>query len=294
MSNKRVRMKARGKINPLLKVLGKRLDGFHELESVMMSIDLCDEVELMLGSGDVEIAWADGLHGQLPKSPDLVARAIQAFSAATELDLTYSARVTKRIPIGAGLGGGSADAAAALVGMNDLADTPLNNDDLRSLAMGLGSDVSFMIEGGTALVTGRGDELHRISQGPQLHFVIGLPPFPLSTADVYAKHDETFLAGHPDADFVAILSRGKVAEIATGLRNDLEPAAALIEPDMTRLIQAMRTSGALESVMCGSGSAIAGLCLNRYHAEEVAASAMLSFARVEIVRTMPQGVTVDS
>lgn len=286
-----VRVKARAKLNLYLRVLGKRLDGYHEIESVMQSINLADDLVLTLGGTvGVSYRWDEGLAGPLPSDDDLVTRAIQRFKEATGEALLVGAQVTKRIPMGAGLGGGSADAAGTLAGLNYLLGHPFDDDSIEGLAQDIGSDVPFMLKGGTAFVSGRGEKVTKIESPASLWWVLGVPAFSLSTRDVYDASDELFLPDPGSRTIDQALAGGKVAEIAISLRNDLEPAAAAIVPDTSRLIESMRVSGALESVMSGSGSTVAGLCLNRSHAEEVAANARLSFPRVEIVKSAETGI----
>lgn len=278
MDGRSVRVVARAKVNLWLRVLGLREDGFHELETVMQTVGLADEVvvERTSAGGGVAVEWAPGLSGPLPGRPDIVERALGLVGEG------LCARVVKRIPIGAGLGGGSADAAAALMGGNVLLGSRLEGRLLGALALRLGSDVPFALAGGTALARGRGEVLTPAECG-EMWWVLGIPSVRLSTAAVYRRHDE--MGAAPSAvragAMVAALA-GEAGEVAAHLHNDLEVAAFDLEPSLQALKEAMLAAGALGAVMTGSGSAIAGLCRDRGHAERVAAGAAAHFGRVEV------------
>lgn len=292
-----LRVLGRAKVNLALCVRERRQDGYHELETVMQTVDLADELSMQAApSTSVSIAWAAGLAGALPASPDLVERALSLVRDAAGRG-EAAVRVVKRIPMGAGLGGGSADAAAALVGMQALLGEGLRAGIAAEIALRLGSDVPFAMRGGTAVARGRGEALTPVGTGRDLWWVLGIPPFRLGTAEVYRRYDE--IAGHrapagePETgSLVAALESEDPGEVARWLSNDLEVAAFDLAPSLSGLKEAVARAGALGAVMSGSGSAIAGLCRDRSHAAEVAQAIAPSFDRVETVGSTRRGAEV--
>jgi 4-diphosphocytidyl-2-C-methyl-D-erythritol kinase len=157
----------------------------------------------------------------------------------------------KRIPAGAGLGGGSADAAATLVAVRTLLDLALTDDDLMEVAGGLGSDVPFCVQGGAAWMHGRGEILERVPLRAGLGFLVAIPPFRLATPAVYAAWDEL---GGPEAER-AVEPQPTVARLVDTLRNDLEPAAEKLEPQLAEFRRALERAAGRPAILAGSGSA---------------------------------------
>ncbi|MEX2586892.1 MAG: 4-(cytidine 5'-diphospho)-2-C-methyl-D-erythritol kinase [Actinomycetota bacterium] len=313
---------ARAKINPYLSVRGRRPDGYHELETIMQSISLADELTVTAADRSrINIFWAPGLEGEIPDQPDIVERTVVV--SRFEGDNRPVIDLEKKIPIGAGLGGASADAAAALLALQQLQDRSVANPlDIDRLARQLGADVPFCLLGGTALATGIGDELEPMECAGPLWWAIGVSDVLLKTPEVYKRFDEMVPAGHvpsgngsrggATASFdaalrsasrggsgaVAVLSEalrsGDVEAVALNLSNELEVAAFDLVPALRDRKSEMIRAGALGAVMTGSGSAIAGLCRDEAHAREVAAAAQPGFARVEVVHSTEVGAEVVS
>ncbi|HEU4868508.1 MAG TPA: 4-(cytidine 5'-diphospho)-2-C-methyl-D-erythritol kinase [Actinomycetota bacterium] len=283
----------RAKVNLWLAVVGRRPDGYHELESVMQSISLGDTLTIEPAEhSEVAIKWADGLDGPIPAAPDIVQRTVAA--ARLKCAERPSITVEKRIPVGAGLGGASADAAAALVGLTRLEGPECAGSlDVDVLARRLGADVPFCLKGGVALATGVGDVLSPLESPATLWWVLGISEGALSTPKVYQHYDEMVpTGGRPSgngrpagsaAALITALAAGDVEAIAGNLANDLEIAAFDLMPSLKVLKRAMSDSGALGAIMTGSGSAIIGLCRDEAHAQEVATGAAGAFQRVEVV-----------
>lgn len=288
---KPVRVRARAKLNLILKVGARRPDGYHEVETVMQALDFFDEVSLVPADATaVAFSWAPGLSGPLPEAPDLVHRSIELFAAATGGN-RFRAEVVKRIPLGAGLGGGSADAAAALLGLSESQGRLLRAEDLFALAAEIGSDVPFVLQGGTAYAAGRGERIRALPAPKQFWWVLGFPEFPMSTPEVYERHDEL---ARPlmDADLDGLkdaLRSGEPLRLAGLLRNDLELAAFDIRPELGLLKEGVVAAGAFGAVLAGSGSAIAGLCRDEAHGREVAGRLADDFPRVEVVESATRG-----
>lgn len=185
----RIQLIAPAKINLSLSILGKRPDGFHELESLITPISLADEIEVMHGTGKkIEFTCNDP---ELPIGSDnLCVRAAEAFYATSGLDHGISISLMKRIPHGAGLGGGSSDAAAVLRGLNQLFDHPLVDEELSQIAASLGSDVPFFLQNGPAWCRGRGEILDVLESVPDRSLLLVKPPFPVPTAWAYQRYAE--------------------------------------------------------------------------------------------------------
>ena len=285
--------RARAKVNLCLKVHSKRSDGYHELTSVMQSVDLFDTVSMDEAEQDsVEFLLAQQVIGPPPAQPDLAARALDLFRRRVAPIGPVAMKVAKTIPIGAGLGGGSADAAAVLVGANRMAGDPVTLHELAAIGAEIGYDVPFAVLGGTHLATGRGEELQDLGAPHTLWWVLGIPDFKLATQDVFAE-----VALHPSkggCELLDPLRGGAVAAVGALLKNDLEAAAFRLRPDLARLKEAMLAAGSAGAVMSGSGSTIAGLCITKDHADEVAMTARLSFRSVLVAPSASAGAQVDA
>ena len=251
-------MQAPAKVNLYLEVGPLQQDGFHVVRTVLQTVDICDLVEVEVSDGGEGIAMT--VEGDAPPGEDnLCHRAAAAFLAATELRLGVGIKLTKAIPPAAGLGGGSADAAAVLRALNFFSGEALSRGDLVRTAASLGSDVPFFLVGGTALGEGRGDRITPLTQAPPLPVVLANPGRELSTAEVYGRFDgmgggESVPQG-PDA-LVEALTRGDVGEIAALLFNSLQPAACEMMPEVASLLEEGRRAGAVGALVSGSGPTV--------------------------------------
>lgn len=250
-------VEACGKVNLFLKVLGRRPDGFHEILSVAQSISLADRLELRPATGGIRLE-IDGAPDLSPGPDNLVHRASARLLGADPRP-GVAIRLIKRIPHGAGLGGGSSDAAAALLGVDRMFGLRTSPDALREHAAALGSDIPFFLEGGTALLRGRGTEIESLPDGPRLELLIVDPRRPLSTPLVYAQIQEPLtLAVKP----ASIPGFGRIPQDPSSrvrLGNDLETHAAHLCPDIPEMRRLLLESGARAAAMTGSGSAVFGL-----------------------------------
>ena len=296
-----VEVVARAKINLYLAVGQRRDDGYHELSSVMQSVDLSDTVVVRPASTPADpiavvFAPGPGFAGDLPLPPDLVEQALAMYAAEVEGAGPFAAEVTKSIPLAAGLAGGSADAAAALLGAEAAGGGQMTRDRLEAMGRRLGSDVTFCLRGGTALVQGTGNLVTPMVCPHRLWWVLGISDLPLGAAEVYQRFDEISPAppGRPErpVQLARALVEGHPKVIAKALRNDLEAAAFDLAPGLSGRKHAMRAVGAVGAVLSGSGPTIAGLCRNEAHAEEVARRAEEAFARVEVVASAEAGAEV--
>jgi len=248
------------KINLTLRVGPVRPDGFHEVRTLMQSIALCDRLTLSARRGPFILATSSP--GVPTDRTNLVAvaaeRLWQAIGRSGE-PRDVHVRLAKEIPVAAGLGGGSADAAAALVGLNTLWDARMSARDLVRLGAQIGSDVPFALHGGTALGAGRGDELYPVDDAPKMSIVIIKPSFGVPTAQAYGWLDTDRRHATSDAD-------ARFGEIDLGwpsgpvaLVNDLQGPVAVRHPAITEMIDALKRAGARAAAMTGSGSAVFGV-----------------------------------
>jgi 4-diphosphocytidyl-2-C-methyl-D-erythritol kinase len=276
-----VRVLAPAKVNLTLEILRRRPDGYHDLATVMQAIDLADEVAIELApGGGIALAVTGAV---LPTGAEnLAVRAAAAFLAA--LPATWagrrepgpgvSIRLTKRIPIAAGLGGGSADAAAVLLGLNQLLGRPLGAAALQRLAAGLGSDVPFFLVGGTCLATGRGELLRRLPPLPPCRVVLVAPGVPVETQWAYRARsaEELTSQGRSSSMLEFAIRERSWPRIARALVNDLEEVVARRYGAVAGVLEELRRGGRVGARMSGSGAAAYGLVAGAAEAQALANS----------------------
>jgi 4-diphosphocytidyl-2-C-methyl-D-erythritol kinase len=258
------------KVNLSLEVLGRRPDGYHELRSVMVPISLVDDLYLRLAPEPGIRVTVEG--ADLPGGPDnLVHRAAALIlDAIGETAAGIEIRLVKRIPVGGGLGGGSSDAAATLVGLNRLLGAGLDEAALAALALRLGADVPFFLAGRPALATGVGERLIPLPPFPPFWMVLLNPGFAVSTAWVFHELDVTGGQGAgltPPGDQVTIdrFLEGPASAGRT-LRNDLELVTLNVYPRLRELKAALLACGAIGALMSGSGPTVFGIFLDEHAA----------------------------
>jgi 4-diphosphocytidyl-2-C-methyl-D-erythritol kinase len=274
-----VKVRVPAKINLHLGVGPLRADGYHEVTTIYHAIALFDELtarpaDTLALTMDGEGAGVLGLDGS-----NLVIQAVMVLAAATGREPHARLHLRKHIPVAAGLAGGSSDAAAALVACDALWNTGLGREDLAAVAAEIGSDVPFLVLGGTALGTGRGETVSPVlAPGHAWHWVLAFADGGLSTPAVYRELDRIRgiegpppPIGTPD-DLLAALRQRDPAVLAKALANDLEPAALSLLPDLRATLDAGAAAGALGGVVSGSGPTCVFLCRDAAHATAVAAA----------------------
>jgi 4-diphosphocytidyl-2-C-methyl-D-erythritol kinase len=284
-----VRVRAYAKLNLFLRVIGRRADGYHEVETLYHGISLADELEVAPGSDGVTL-WTRGGPGGLPPGDEnLVVRAAHRLRARCR---AQGARIGlhKHIPVGAGLGGGSADAAAALAALNELWSCGLGAADLSALAAELGSDVPFCLVGGSALGTGRGELLRTLDAPTALWFVLGISTRPLMTADVYRLWRASRAPQEGLSAIVAALRSGDARAVAAHVHNDLEDVVMELRPELGAKRRALEEAGALAACVSGSGPTLFALASGEAHAGALAGAVAGRFDRVEVVASAPVGI----
>ena len=262
--------KAPAKINLTLDVKEKRLDGYHELETVMHKISLADILrmrpnrEIIISGNDQSIAW---------DQTNLVYKAAALILGRFPKHKGVEIFVDKNIPIEAGLAGGSADAAAVLTGIDRLYELNIGRANLLSLATELGSDVAFCLEDGpaTALARGRGEVLEALDFSVVLDMVLIAPPYSLSTAAVYRGLDLALIKQKQRPDhlrFFHAMQTGSLTDMALAMENVLETVSLKICPDVKKVKRHLEEAGALKALMSGSGSSVFGIFTDEEKAKQ--------------------------
>jgi 4-diphosphocytidyl-2-C-methyl-D-erythritol kinase len=284
---KTIHVRSPAKLNLVLDVLGKRPDGYHELRTIFERIDLSDRMTLTSrNDGSVRIVCADP---QVPK--DIRNLAFQAAELLqTECGIRKGVTITidKRIPVAAGLAGGSSNAAAVLLGLNRLWDLKLGQSKLVALGARLGSDVAFFIYGVSfALGEGRGEKIRPILRGPKLWHVLVTPRFKMLTKEVFSRVKLRLTNKKDNVNILLPLLRKNPAPgIGQALANDLEPAILSLRPDFVRLKKKLLDAGACGVCFSGSGPSIFALARSKEHAGQIKARFDRRYARVFVVSTL--------
>ena len=285
---------APAKLNVFLRVLGRREDGYHDIQTVILPLELHDLVTVepadafevvVTGLRAEELAAAGG--------DTLVERAASAWSqaaglAAPEVRIT----VDKRIPIAAGLGGGSTDAAATILALDDLLGTDLDTETLLGVAAGVGSDVPALLLGGPVYADARGDRVTHV-HAVTSHWAIAPATFPVRTPDAYAWWDAEGSSGPDPGVLIAAIEAGNDELIGAALFDDLQGPVIARHPEIGDTIRAFEDAGALGVVMTGSGPTVVALARHMAHADQLAAAVPGAFVVAGPPRTMgPQSGVV--
>lgn len=273
-------LRAFAKINLSLFIVGKRPDGYHEIDSVMQSVSLFDEIKISKNSGGINISFD---LDTLPKGQDNIAyKAADLFFSETGIVPGCDIFISKRIPIAAGLAGGSADAAAVLVGLNSIFDSKMTQEDLMILGSKIGSDVPFCTVGGLCRCLGRGeivqqlkDEEKTVADGT--YFVLVKPDFPVSTKWAYENFD---------------FSQKKIFNPDDGitLHNDLESVVIKKYPEIDDIKKQMVRLGAVYSQMSGSGPTVFCIANDFETAKKISDEMKKKYSQTFVAETVPSGV----
>ena len=248
---------AYAKLNLTLDVLGKREDGYHDLQSVMQTVSVRDDIEIDVGTGKPWVLKCDK-EGIPTDESNLAWKAAKIYLDAMKKDPNgLEIRITKRIPSQAGMGGGSADAAAVLRALNRHYGEPLSIFALAELGAQVGSDVPFCTICGTAMVEGRGERIRKLPDMPDCVFVICKPDFSASTPELYKKLDQTVIAKHPDNRAIeSALLAGDLGKVAENIYNVFDPVVTADHLEMNYIKSIFNSYGSLAQQMTGSGSAV--------------------------------------
>ena len=274
-----VRVRVPAKINLHLAVGPLRPDGYHELTTIYHAISLFDELTARAGDTLTLTMEGEGTGTLALDESNLIIRAARALATRTRVPAHARLHLRKSIPLAAGLAGGSADAAATLIACDLLWGTGMSRDELAEIGATLGSDVPFLLHGGTALGTGHGEAVSPILARPTIwHWVLAVADGGLATPEVYRQLDTLRESPFPpkalaDADdLMAALRQRDPAVLAGTLGNDLQPAAIALRPELTAVLDAGRDAGALIGLVSGSGPTCVFLTTDAAHAQRVAAT----------------------
>lgn len=266
-------VRAPAKVNLFLEVLRKRPDGFHDLATLMLAVNLCDTLIFQSASpGALELTSnrPDLSTGQ----DNLIVKAAQMLRQHAGCQAGVVVHLIKRIPMEGGLGGGSSDAAATLLALQRLWCLDLTRDELAELGGALGSDVAFFVKAQAAWCTGRGELVEPITVGRRLHLVLVCPPFGCATPQVYRGLMASEVAGSEGERAGLVLRRaleqGDIDAIGFGLHNRLSASAQRLAPRLRDYLEKLRQLGPAGALVSGSGSSVFALCRNRVEAKDLA------------------------
>ena len=256
----KVRLRAFAKVNYALEVGERRDDGYHEISSILQSISLADEVEIERSKGHFELRVEPEGAELGPPEQNTVYRAWRLLCGSTGSELPVRIRLHKKIPAQAGLGGGSADAAATLYGLNQLFGLGLSSEELRRLGSGIGADVPFALMGGAALAEGVGEMLTPLPAPPLHSLLVAKPERGADTGGIYGAYDESSREGTTSVEpVVAALRSGNLPALARAIGNDLEPITAGFVPEVKMYRRDLLRLGAMGVAMSGTGTAVYGV-----------------------------------
>ncbi len=282
-------VQARAKVNLTLDVFNLRADGFHSLASVFQTISLCDTIDLAKSTVPGIRIRCEGEHAALVPdgASNLVTKAIQAIIDVTGSKCGIDVVLHKNIPTQAGLGGGSSDAAATLLGTTALLDLDIGPKLLHELAAKLGSDVPFFLSGGTAVVRGRGESVQPMADGPALWMVIVKPAVDVATAWAYRALDELpdRTSNRATKMLVDAIKEGDIARVIACQSNDFEAPVFRCFPDLAWVRDELRMAGCQSAHLCGSGSALYGLVKDARDARLIAGRLLGTHPKTYVART---------
>ena len=278
MPIKSVTVRVPAKVNLQLSVGPRESDGYHQLVTVFQAISIFDDVTVKIGEQGTGINLSvsgDQIHGVPTDASNLVVKAAELIATKFEIDIDASIDIKKSIPVAGGMAGGSADAAAAIVAIDDLYDLNMTRDEMHEIASQLGSDVPFLLSGGTSIGQGRGDQLTAALSRGTYHWVLALSSVGLSTPAVYGECDrlrQGLDISEPqisDALMQALLSADPSA-VGKLLVNDLQPAACSLRPALRLILDVGQEYGALGAIVSGSGPTVAFLVSDEEHGLDLA------------------------
>lgn len=274
-------MKAYAKVNLALDVLGRRENGYHDLRMVMQTVDLYDLLTFT-PTDEPGVILTSNVSNLPIDGRNLICKAAALIMERYGVQTGVLIHLEKRIPMAAGMAGGSTDAAATLIALNELFRLGLSKDELCALGVQIGADVPYCILGGTALAEGIGEILTPLPRVPACPLVITKPDFGVSTKEVYENLDLNLLEKHPDVDFmIQAIKDGDLKQMASYMRNDLESVTESRYPEIAAIKERMLAAGAFASMMSGSGPTVFCLCENEEIANHVAKEIREAFPKAE-------------
>jgi 4-diphosphocytidyl-2-C-methyl-D-erythritol kinase len=287
MSRSFLRFRTFAKLNLFLEILGKRQDGYHDIRSLMVNVDLADTLEFRKTHSDLTLNCDSG---DVPLGHDnLCLAAARVLKDHTNCREGVEITLEKAIPVAAGLGGGSSDAACTLVGVNKLWGLGLTEQELLTLAEKIGSDVPFFVRGGAQLVEGRGERLSPVDGFPEMWFVLVTPSVRIGSGWAYSMAKIGLTTAGCKSKIMIPGAGLDAASIGKTLRNDLESGVIEAYPVVRKLKAALISRGALGSLMSGSGPTVFGVARGRTSATAIASSISRAGLSVFVVSTVRTG-----
>ncbi len=273
------------KLNLTLDVLQKREDGYHDIKSIMQAVSIRDDIEIDVGTQKPWSLFCD-VEGVPCDSRNLAWKSAELFFKTTNIDPDgISIRITKRIPMEAGLAGGSADAAAVLRALNRHYNAPFSILALAELGAQIGSDVPFCVICGTAMAEGRGEHLRKLPDMPECFIVVCKPDFSSSTPELYRKIDESVIGRRPDHQAMeSSLLAGDLGKIAENLYNVFDPLVTQEHIELNYIKSIFNSYGAIGQQMTGSGSAVYGIVESFEYAAVICAMLKDNYPQVFICK----------
>ena len=285
---------ARAKINWTLDVIGKRPDGYHQLDMLMQSVSVCDELTI-LPAAELSLSLSQG--ARVPDTEDnLVFKAASALQKAADCRQGAEIHLKKCIPIGAGMGGGSADAAAVLAGLNRLWGLRYTDPELQKIGLLVGADVPFCLVGGLKRATGIGEELADIPCAKQFWLVVVQPCRGLGTKKVFTTlaWDKVPKEYKPDSDTAQrALMEGDLNALCHAMGNALQPTSEVLRPEIRTAVHALKMLGARQAMMTGSGSAVYGVFASAAHARSAQEALRRRWPTCFMTHTCMEGLVFD-
>ena len=288
-----IELKSRAKINLSIDVLGKREDGYHLVEMIMQTIDLFDKIKIFSLKEDTIIIESNSLDIPLD-STNIVYKAADLIKKQYNIKEGVKIIIEKNIPIAAGMAGGSSNAAAVLVGLNQLWQLKLSENKLKELGLKLGADVPFCIGGQTALAENIGEKLTKIDGlSENIFILVCKPELFVSTKEIYEEIDSKIIEKRPNNKLlIQLLKENKIQQIADNMYNVLEEVTRERYPVIEEIEKIMMENDALGSMMSGSGPTVFGLYINREDAENCKNKLLKKFSQVYIVKSHNKGVEI--
>jgi len=287
----KVVLKARAKINWTLDVGQKRSDGYHEIETIMQSINLWDTV--ILEKAELGVSLSSNVRNIPLDSRNIAWKAAMMVKEKFGINAGVRIRIMKNIPVSAGLAGGSANAAAVLVGLNYLWNLGMTKQEMRNMGKDLGADVPFCLQGGSALAKGIGEKLTPVRIARPIWLVLINPLIRVSTRRIFELWDElpTTSVKRPDAkEMISALLKGDIGGIGNAMGNVLESVTTSLYPQILDIKKQLIDCGALNSLMSGSGPSVYGIFENEHKAKKAAKLMKKSGGRVFVVNTSRKGI----
>lgn len=285
-------IRAYAKVNLTLDVVGKRADDYHDLEMIMQSVDLWDQIILREIHSGIEL---DTNIEDLPRDEGNIAwRAAQLIKKEFDIATGVHIFIQKNIPLEGGMAGGSADCAGVLAGLNQLWNLGMDEKELRALGKSLGADVPFCLMGGTALAQGIGDILTPIESKEDMWLLVVKPQFGVSTRDVYNRLNLKNIGKRPDNKrMVEYLESGRIEDLARGLVNVLEEITIPMHPEISQLKAELIELGSLGSLMSGSGPSVYGIYKDHAAANRAAKGLSKKYKQVYLIKTREKGIDIE-